>query len=171
MNFIKRHKWIAISVAVAAAVAAAVVFWVLPKQKFFELKCFYAAGESHYDFVIKDKNTAREFKQSFPTVAERLGTSVVCEDVREYLGGADARTFEIMSRRKNVASAFIHNPLGGINYQIEFMTMAGDVVGYSCIYTSIRYDCFTDEPFSACPQTQAQAGSELADKCETREIE
>lgn len=168
-NLIK-YKWTAVSVAVALVLLIVCLCCCGAKQKYYELNCVYPDTSARYDFIIKDKNTAEDFRHGFPVTAKEKGTPVNCGDVKEY-SNMDPDTYKILSKRHDIASALIHNPLGGINSQVEYMTLGGDLIGYSCLYIGMRYDCFTDEPFFGCPEALADAKVVLSPLCKSQEIE
>ncbi|MDR0727003.1 MAG: hypothetical protein LBF37_02970 [Rickettsiales bacterium] len=169
MNIIQKYKWLIVAITAALVLLLVGLLCCGAKQKFYELNCIYVDAYSHYDFIFKDENTALQMKHNFPVNTQKLGTPVVCEDVKEYVADSDD-TLRILKKRNDIAAAFINNPSAGINYQVEYMTLGGDVVGYSCLYKQVRYNCFTDEPFESCPETQDEAKRELASRCESKEI-
>lgn len=169
-NFITKYKLIICAATGLLAVGMIILLCCGGKrQQFFELNCVYPDTNARYDFIVEDRNTAENFKYGFPENVKERGMSVNCGDVREY-SGFDDDTHKILSKRDNVASALVHNPLGGTNYQVEYMTLGGDLIGYSCVYIDIRYDCFTDEPFYGCPEALVDAKTMLPSKCVAKEV-
>jgi hypothetical protein len=170
-DFIVRRRIIAVLVALALCLAIGAMLCFGSRRTYFDLNCVYPESGAYYEFIIKDKNTAEKIKDGFHQTSAKIGASVVCRDVSVFNPDDDMDTLNRMSGRSDIAAAFRHNPWGGATYQVEFLTLGGDVLGFSCVYANVRYDCFGDDPFSGCPQSADDAAHEFKDNCESKEIE